>query len=125
MTEEVPIRAPLQQALDDALRPLFGENLEAVYAENERHDQELRDIPVRIETEMHTTCYRVRERAICFGAGRPEEIGYAVTAAVADFHAEMQARIRSAMEAEHADHQRRIEALRTDSGGGSSSSSGT
>ena len=69
---------------------------------------------VRIETEMHTTCYRMRERATCFGAGRPEEIGYAITAELADFRTQMQERIRAAMEAEHAEHKRRIEALRID-----------
>lgn len=97
--------------LDDALLPLFGESLEAVSAENTRHDQELRDIPVRIETELRPMCYRARERAICVGAGRPEEVGYAVTAAVADFHAEEQARIRAAMEAEYAEHHRRVDSL--------------
>lgn len=112
MPEDIPLRAPLQQVLDDALRPLFGENLEAVYAENARHDQELRDIPVRIEREMHTICYRARERAICFGARRPDEVGYAVTAELADFRAQVQARVRAGMEAEHAEHRERIEALR-------------
>lgn len=42
-----------------ALRPMFGENLEAYYAEQERHDAEAREL---IDRELHEALIEAKER---------------------------------------------------------------
>src|SRR4051812_20263857 len=86
----------LQQALDKTLRPILGDNLDAYYAEVERHQQELREIPDRLERELLDAVAEVMD---------PEEVNA--------LRVECAGKIRDAMLAEHQEHRKRADALLT------------
>src|SRR5262245_18450532 len=83
------VNPSLQKSLDDALRPIFGPNLESYYIELERHDTELRAIPTRIELK-----YQARIRALLNAQGDPEEVGYNVAGGLQALQEQIQAETR-------------------------------
>lgn len=65
-----PIGQTLTQLLDDALRPLFGENLPAYHAEVERHDAETRELIDRARRVTQEKINDALDRLTFFGGDR-------------------------------------------------------
>ena len=111
MTEPELIRADLNRLLDDALRPLFGGNLEAYYAEVERHDTEVRDLQERARRAAQTLVIGALDRLTFFGGDRLALLPEAermTQARRADIDRELHERLAGEKET----HARRVAALR-------------
>ena len=121
MTEPTPFRDTLQQTLDDTLRPIFGDLLPEFYAEQERHDRELRDIPTRFVSGLRVAFRRAYERRVAYGPGPADEAGFELQADFNDFQDGQDVSIREAMIAEHENHRRRVEDIKQRAARGSTS----
>ena len=70
MTGPELIRTDLIRLLDDALRPIFGDNLERYYAEVERHDAEVRELQERARLAAQELVTGALDRLTFFGGDR-------------------------------------------------------
>ena len=70
MTGPELIRTDLNRLLDDALRPIFGDNLESYYAEVERHDAEVRELQERARLAAQELVTGALDRLTFFGGDR-------------------------------------------------------
>jgi hypothetical protein len=72
-----PIGPTLDKLMADALRPLFGENLPAYFAEAERHDAEVRELIERARTVTQELLNAALDRLTFFGGERAAFLGEA------------------------------------------------
>ena len=112
MPEPTTLKEPIQQLLDDALRPTFGELLPEYYAEVERHQNELREIPKRFVSGFQLAFRRAYERAVAYGSFPGDEAGFRVHAELEDLRGGQDAEIHAALLAEHENHRRNVEDLK-------------
>ena len=97
----------LSEVIDDALKLLLGDNVEAYFLELERHDRAVRTIGERVREQMQG-----KFQAILKGhTGEPEENGFGVAAETDVLRIRTHEAVRRALEAEHADHRRRVARL--------------
>mgnify|MGYP000473184217 CR=1 FL=1 len=110
--EPQTLNQPIQQLLDDALRPVFGDLLPEYYAEQERHDRELREIPTRFMSGLHVAFRRAYERRVAYGPGPADEAGFELQADFRDMKDGQDISIREAMLAEHENYRLRVEEIK-------------
>ncbi len=97
----------IDDLIDDVLRPVLVDRLEEFYAEVERHDREVRAITDRVHKQMQG-----QFQAILKGhTGEPEESGFGVAAEMDVLRIRTHEAVCAALEAEHAEHHRRVAGL--------------
>jgi hypothetical protein len=109
--EPTPLAPALQQAMDEALRPLFGENLPAYYAEVGRYDTEIRDIIERARRVAQELIDGALDRLTFFGGERRAFLGCALENTQAQ-RAELDRELHERLVTEKQTHHRRVAALR-------------
>lgn len=107
--EPQPIDRELEDALINALYPVFGENLNLFFDEQLRHDKALRDISERFTSGVQLAFTRAFNRALTDGN---LEQGFAVHAQIEDYRGGQDAEIKAARDAEIELHRKNVEALK-------------
>ena len=105
-----PLASPLQQAMDDALRPMFGDSLPAYYLATEQHQAEARELIDRARTVTQELIDAALDRLTFFGGERLAHLGEAHTITQAQ-RAEIDKELHEALVAERERHNRRVEGL--------------
>ena len=108
-----PIGLTLQQITDDALRPLFGENLPAFYAEQERHQAEARELIERATRVTRKLVSDALDRLTFFGGDRLALLPEAERNTAAR-RADVDRELHEALLEVRERHERRVKALRVD-----------
>jgi hypothetical protein len=104
-------RTDLKQLFDEALRPLFGDNLERYYAEVERHDAEVRELQDRARRAAQELITGALDRLTFFGGERLALLPEAERITQAR-RTELERELHEALLTARETHQRRVAALR-------------
>lgn len=99
--------------MEDALRPLFGENLPAYFAEVERYDAEICELQDRTRQCVQELLNAALDRLTFFGGDRAAFLGEAHTNTQAQ-RAEVDKELHEALVEARERHNRRVKALRID-----------
>lgn len=115
MEEPQPIGPTLTQLLDDALRPLFGDNLAAYHAEVERHQAEAAELIDRARRVTQELISGALDRLTFFGGDRAAFLGEAHEHTAAQ-RADLDRELHDALVEAKERFNRRVAALRVPSG---------
>jgi len=115
MPEDVPapIGPTLTQLLDDTLLPMFGENLPAFYAEQERHQAEAAELIDRARRVTQELLNAALDRLTFFGGDRLALLGEATENTRAQ-REDLDKELHEALVAARERFNRRVAALRVD-----------
>jgi hypothetical protein len=116
MHEPEPLAAPLQQAMDSALRPMFGERLPDYYAATEAHQAEARELIERARSVERELIDAALDRLTFFGGERRAFLGAALEHTQAQRNS-LDQELHAALVEARERYQRRVNALMEDAKG--------
>ncbi len=103
----------LQQAMDDALRPMFGENLSKYYTAVEKHQADARELIERARRVTQELIDAALDRLTFFGGDRASLLGEAHEHTQAQ-RKELDKELHEALVAERQRFEARVKGLRID-----------
>ncbi len=108
--DSTPLASPLQQAMDYALRPMFGDSLPAYYLATEHHQEEARELIARARTVTQELIDAALDRLTFFGGERLAYLGEAHTITQAQ-RAELDKELHEALVEARTRYNRKVSAL--------------